>query len=60
MVRYQRNCGTAVVQMLAAFLQSEPGATACQEAVKVLGLIGDMDEDTAVRQAAKVVVDGTI
>jgi hypothetical protein len=45
--------GLAVVNMLAAFLQSDPGDTACREAVKVLGLIADTDEDEGVRTAAR-------
>jgi hypothetical protein len=49
--------GLAVVNMLAAFLGSTPGATAEQEAMKVLGLIGDTDEDTAVREAAQALVN---
>jgi hypothetical protein len=43
--------------MLAAFLKSEPGATACQEAMKVLGLIADTDGDTAVRECAQVLTN---
>jgi hypothetical protein len=41
--------GLAVVNMLAAFLGSEPGEAAEREVLEVLGLIGEMDEDTAVR-----------
>jgi hypothetical protein len=50
--------GLAVVNMLAAFLQSDPGATARQEALKVLGLIGDMSEDEGVRAMARKVREG--
>jgi HEAT repeat protein len=49
--------GTAVVNMLAAFLQTNPGETARQEAVKVLGLIGDMSEDEGVRAAVRALVN---
>lgn len=45
--------GLAVVNMLAAFLRSRPGETARQEALKVLGLIADTDEDEGVRTAAQ-------
>ncbi|HRQ40093.1 MAG TPA: N-6 DNA methylase [Chloroflexota bacterium] len=45
--------GLATVQMLAAFLHSQPGETAQQEAVRVLELIADTDEDEAVRTAAQ-------
>jgi hypothetical protein len=50
--------GLAVVNMLAAFLQSDLGETARQEALKVLGLIGDTSEDETV-QAVVAVVQGT-
>jgi HEAT repeat protein len=50
--------GLPVVKLLAAFLQSDPGETARQEALKVLGLIGDTSEDTAVREAAGQVAGG--
>jgi len=46
--------GLAVVNMLAALLQSPPGETAKQEARKGLGLIADTDDDERVRQAAQV------
>ncbi len=49
--------GTAVVQMLAAFLRSQPGATAVQEARRVLELIADTDEDEAVRTAVQALTD---
>ena len=45
--------GTAVVQMLAAFLRSQPGETAVQEARRVLELIAETDEDETVRQTAQ-------
>jgi hypothetical protein len=40
----------AVVNMLAAFLQTNPGAVARQEALKVLGLIGNTAEDEGGRR----------
>ncbi|MCL4264727.1 MAG: hypothetical protein KJ069_16005 [Anaerolineae bacterium] len=49
--------GLAVVKMLAAFLATEPGAAARQEAVKVLGLIADTDKDEAARQAAQALTN---
>ncbi len=45
--------GLAVVNMLAAFLQSRPGETATQEALKVLGLIADTDPDASVQELAR-------
>lgn len=45
--------GLAVVNMLAAFLQSRPGETARQEALKVLELIADTDEDEGVQESAR-------
>lgn len=49
--------GLAVVNMLAAFLQSELGDTPRQEALKVLGLIADTHEDESVRTAAHVLAN---
>lgn len=51
--------GLAVVNMLAAFLASRPGETARQEALKVLELIADTDEDEGVRAAAQALADKT-
>ncbi len=45
--------GLAVVNMLAAFLQSRPGETARQEALKVLELIADTDGDERVQERAR-------
>lgn len=45
--------GLAVVNMLAAFLQSRPGETARQEALKVLELIADTDVDERVQESAR-------
>lgn len=45
--------GLAVVNMLAAFLQSRPGETARQEALKVLELIADTDVDERVQDSAR-------
>jgi hypothetical protein len=50
--------GLPVVNMLAAYLQTDPGPTARSEAHKVLGLIADTSEDTAVRAAARKVREG--
>ena len=45
-----------MVNTLAAFLQTNPGETAQQKALKALGLIGDMSEDEAVRAAVKAAI----
>lgn len=45
--------GMAVVRLLAAYLAADPGDVARAEAARVLDLIADMDEDEAVRNAAR-------
>ena len=47
--------GHAVVQTLAAFLDTNPGDPAQEEAIKVLSLIAETDEDETVREAARII-----
>ncbi|MCP4421811.1 MAG: HEAT repeat domain-containing protein [Chloroflexi bacterium] len=51
--------GLAVVNLLAAYLQTNPGDVARAEVVRVLGLIAETDEDEAVKAAARQAVDGS-
>lgn len=50
--------GLAVVRLLAAYWQTNPGAVARAEAEKVFGLIAETDEDEAVRRAARAALEG--
>jgi hypothetical protein len=49
--------GLAVVNTLAAFLASKPGAEGETAARKALSLIADMDADEAVRKSARKAMD---
>ena len=49
--------GNAVVQTLAAFLNTNPGQPVQAEAIKVLSLIAETDEDEIIRDAARSILD---
>lgn len=51
--------GLPVVRLLVVYLNTNPGQTASEEAVKVLKMIAETDEDEGVRTAAQQLVDAT-
>lgn len=48
--------GLVVVNLLAAYLQTNPGEVARQESLRVLGLIGEMSEDEQIRAEVQFIL----